>query len=191
MLTPDTVYVALKNAASSVNWLQIIIQTILFGIIIEFLRRMFQKELEFLKSEFAILQTTFSNNYSLVIDFFSAFTEHYRLCQEVVNSDVVQYSDGTSKRSDHIFLEKLDANVSEIKKFDPRIQLIFPQRVFQIYENSITAFNEFRDLVKSYTNLPDKPKKVLTEKFLQIDKLKSELEDELKKYLRTEKLYPN
>lgn len=121
---------ALKTMIANVNWLEIFIQTILFGIIIEFIRRKFQKENEFLKNELTIRQTTFSKNYFLIIDFYSTFFEHYRLCQKVANYDVTTYPDGKSEWTNSLFFEKLDYNVAEIKKYDPKIRLILPGHVF-------------------------------------------------------------
>lgn len=190
-MTPDTVMALVREGgSSSVNWLQILIQTLLVGIIAEILRRIFQKKLEFLKNEFTIIQTTFSKNYSVVTDYYSTFFKYYRLCQSVAYADFINSPDGPRRTTQKIFWENVDSCVKQLSEFEARIKLIFPERIVQIYEQSISAFNDFRDLVKLYNRLSDKPRKDLDDKFRQIHKIKEELETQLRKYLRTEQLYP-
>jgi len=89
-----------------------------------------------------------------------------------------------------IFLKTLDTNIEEIKYYDPKIRLILPKCVSEIYEKCLTAFNELRDIVINNKDAQKLPKEEMTKTFTKIDALKSLLEKELQKYLRIEKLNP-
>ena len=177
----------------TINWIQIIIQssiiTVLFGIITLIVRARFEKKLESLRNEFSIIQTAFSKNYSFVIDYYSNFYRHYRACQRVVNADGVEYPDKTIKNTEQIFLDNLDKYVTNLNEVESTIRLIFPEYLMNTHDESINAFNAFKDLIKSYYDYNiSKPKNELIPKFERIDEIKKELEKGLRKYLRTEKI---
>ncbi|MBA4311364.1 MAG: hypothetical protein C0417_01920 [Chlorobiaceae bacterium] len=177
----------------SINWLEIIIQSsiisIIFGIIAELTRRRFQKRLETLKNEFAIIQTTYEKNYTFILEYYTAFHKHYRICQKVVNADIIEYPDRTAKDTEEIFIDNLDSYVNNLNDIEPKIRLIFPKQLISTHERSISAFNNLRDLVKSYYKIRKKPSDDVVVAFRQIDEVKKELERGLKQYLRTEKLF--
>ncbi|MCH8942947.1 MAG: hypothetical protein IIA48_10990 [Bacteroidetes bacterium] len=179
--------------STSVNWLQIIIQssiiTIIFGIIVEIARQRFQKRLESLKNEFVIIQTAFENNYSFILEYYTNFHKHYRDCQKVVNADLIEYPDQTTKDTEELFIENLDNYVNDLNDIEPKIRLIFPEQLILTHEHSVNVFNNFRNLVKSYYQKSMKPKDDVVFAFKRIDEIKKELEKGLKKYLRTEKLF--
>ncbi|MFH1212738.1 MAG: hypothetical protein V1681_01495 [Candidatus Neomarinimicrobiota bacterium] len=175
------------------NWWYVIIQTVinglLFVLIIELFKHKFQIKEDLYKNELTIIHTTFSNNYSLIIDFYSSFYKHYRLCQRVTNHDIVTYLDGKTESLRQIFLKTIDTNIEEIKKYDPKIRLILPKRISEIYDKCLIAFNDLRDIIIEYKDTPDLPKGEMKKTFIRIDELKSLLEKELQNYLRIEKLY--
>ena len=188
-MNPDTLLNNKEIIESSINWWQIISQTFIFGIIVELARRYFQRELENLKKEFSIIQTTFSKNYSFVLDYYSNFYKHYRACQKVITANDVVYPDKTIKNTEEIFLENLDIYVSELNKVEPTIRLIFPENLVKIHDKSLEAFNAFRKLIKSYYDYDiRRPEDELISSFKKIDEIKKELEKGLRKYLRTEKI---
>jgi hypothetical protein len=179
--------------SNSVNWIQIVIQSsiisIIFGIIAEVARRRFQKRMESLKNEFAIIQTTFEKNYSFIFDYYTNFHKHYRACQKVVNADAIEYPDQSIKDTEELFIDNLDAYVNDLNDIEPKIRLIFPEQLILTHEHSVSVFNNFRGLVKSYYQKRIKPKDDVIFAFKRIDEVKKELERGLKKYLRTEKLF--
>jgi hypothetical protein len=195
IMHPDSLQVIKQASPAAINWIQLGIQTgvltLVFGFIGELFRRYLQRQLEFLKSEFVIIQTTFSNNYTFVLDYYSVYMTYYRACQKVVRFDVTQYPKQAAERTDHAFLAHLDQNVADLMRFDSKIRLIFPQGVLSLYLETIERFNEFAQIVKSFKTLSKKPKVELNKKFREIDELRLRLEKELKRYLRTEKLFPN
>ncbi|MCJ7554582.1 MAG: hypothetical protein MUO34_11940 [Ignavibacteriaceae bacterium] len=194
-MNTDTLTVIKEMGQSSVNWLQILIQSSIisgiFLIIVELVRRRFQKELETLKNEFAIIQTIFEKNHSFIFDYYTNFHKHYRACQKVVSADVIEFPDQTTIDTEELFMDNLDIYVNELNEIEPKIRLIFPHQLILIHENAIRVFNNFRGLVKSYYKKRIKPKDDIIFAFRSIDEIKKELEEELKKYLRTEKLFSN
>jgi hypothetical protein len=195
MVNPDTLVILAKETGTgSFSWLQVIVtiilQTLLLGILIEFLRRKFQKEIESMRNEFTIVQTTYSKNYSIVMDYYSSFIKYYRLCQEVVDADEIRFSDGTSRSTREIYWSNVDQCVHEINKMEAKVELILPEQVKRFERESISAFNGFKNVVRSFERPIDKPRKELIHAFTKIDDCKKDLAKELKLYLRTEKLYP-
>ncbi len=192
-MNTDTLMVIKQMESTSVNWLQIIIQSsiisVLFGIIAEIARRRFQKRLESLKNEFAIIQTTFEKNYSFILEYYTNFHKHYRNCQKVANADLIEYPDQTVKGTEELFINNLDTYVNGLNEIEPIIRLIFPEQLILTHEHSVNVFNNFRDLVKSYYKKRIKPNDEVVFAFRRIDEVKKELEKGLKKYLRTEKLF--
>ena len=192
-MNPDTLIVVKEMQSASINWLQILIQSSIisgiFLIIVELVKRRFQKQLELLKNEFAIIQTTFEKNYSFILEYYTNFHKHYRTCQKVVTADAIEYPDQTTKDTEELFIDNLDKYVYGLNEIEPKIRLIFPEQLILTHENSISAFNNFRGLVKSYYKIRMKPKDDVIFAFQRIDGVKKELEKELKKYLRTEKLF--
>lgn len=193
-MNPDTLYVLKDVNEQSINWLQIVIQssiiTVLFGIITLIVRARFEKKLESLKNEFSIIQTTFSKNYSFVLNYYSNFYKHYRACQRVVNADDVLYPDQTIKDTEEIFQKNLDIYVTELSNVEPTIRLIFPEYLMTVHDNSIDSFNKFKRIISSYYQFQGapKPKDELISSFTKINEVKNELEKGLRKYLRTEKI---
>ena len=190
----DTIVVLTNEMNSnSINWLQVLvtsIPTLILGLILAFWKKSLQEKLEFVKNEFIIIQTSFSNNYTVIMEYYSTFFKHYRDCQNVAYKDIIDYPDGSSKTTEKIFWDNLDDWVENVNKNEAKIKLILSEHILQINEQSISVFNEFRNLVRSYDGITEKPKNLLHSKFVEIDNIKKNLAKELKTYLRTEKLYP-
>jgi hypothetical protein len=174
------------------NWIQIIVQSIIISVIVvfftEWLKIIFQKKLESWKNELIIIQTSFSQNYSFILSYYTNFYKHYRRCCNVLNYDYKVYPDNTTKNSRETFLEQLNTYVKNVNEIEPTIRLIFPEHLMAVHDNSISVFNSFRSIIKSDIIQMGKPDQELISSFEQIQNVKNELEKGLRDYLRTERI---
>lgn len=82
------------------------------------------------------------------------------------------------------FFEQLDNYISESKAHEGKIRLVLPSHLLKLHEESITAFNEFKDVMKR-SRYDDTFHASKRDAFATIIDITDKLEAGLHEFLRT------
>ena len=137
--------------------------------------------------EFKLRESSYEKYLDLLLDYYSVFYRHYRLCQNATNQDAHLFDNGTKIKTKDIFFEQLGNYISELNDWEGKIRLVLPAHLLKLHEESITAFNEFKDVMKQ-TNYSEDFHSAKKDAFARIIDIKNKLEEGLRDFLRTERL---
>ena len=147
-----------------------------------FAKRTLQREAERFTSkltnfghELKIRESSYDKHLDLLLSYYAAFYRHYRICQNATNYDAHRFEDGTIINTRDTFWNNLEGSA----------RLLLPSSLLELHEESVAAFNAFKDVMKR-TTYDDKYQSDKREAFSRILVIQAKLEDGLRKYLRTE-----
>ena len=145
------------------------------------------KRLEEVRHELSLSKSTYDRYLELILNYFTIFYEHYRLCQRATNADGHRAPDGSITKTKDDFFDGLDLYLVELKEQEGRLRLLLPSNILKIYEESFDAFNNFKGAMKKFKNTGDarEAKRVA---FAEVNRVKSEMEAAIREFLRTENL---
>lgn len=159
-----------------------------------FVKRTLQREaavlsekLTYIGHEFKLRESSYEKYLDLLLDYYSMFYRHYRLCQNATNQDAHRFDDGTIVKTRDVFFEQLDNYVSELKAQEGKLRLVLPPHLLEFHEESIVAFNQFKDVMKR-DNYDESFQTARRETFAKIITVTDKLEGGLRDFLRTERL---
>lgn len=147
----------------------------------------FSERLADLSHELKLRESSYEKHLDLLLDYYSIFYRHYRLCQNATNQDAHKYPDGNIVKTKDVFFEQLDHYLSESKAQEGKARLVLPVHLLELHEESIAAFNEFKDAMKQ-TKYDEAFYESKIKAFAKIHSVKQRLEAGLREFLRTEHL---
>lgn len=147
----------------------------------------FTEKLADLGHELKLRESSYEKHLDLLLDYYSTFHRHYRLCQNATDQDAHQFPDGSIIKTKDVFFEQLDNYLSESKAQEGKTRLVLSAHLLALHEESISAFNEFKDVMKlpKYDEAFHESKR---QAFAKIDSTKKRIETGLREFLRTEHL---
>ena len=153
---------------------------------LERIRQDFRKELVNVKHEFGLVKSSYDKYLDKILEYYSAIYRLYKLCQNVVNYQESYFPSDDVKSTKQQYDENLNEFVDQCRMHSGIMRLILPEEIIKADENVTKSFNFFKNQFQLYSELTEDKK--LTAAFKEIDKQKNELESQLRKLLRTEKL---
>lgn len=135
--------------------------------------------------ELKLRESAYAKHLELLVRYYETFYRHYRICQSATNQDAYQFPDGSIVKTRDRFWEKLDGWRSEMGALEGSARLLLPSSLLDIHEESIAAFNQFKDVMKR-TVYDDKYQLDKRDAFARVDDVKLQLEAGLRAFLRTE-----
>ncbi len=137
--------------------------------------------------ELRLRESAYTKHLELLVSYYESFYRHYRICQTATNQDAYKYPDGNIESTKDIFWNNLEKYRSESGAMEGSARLLLPASLLEIHEESISAFNKFKDAMKreSYDQKYHQDKRMV---FSEIESIKLRMEDGLRKFLRTEKM---
>jgi hypothetical protein len=149
-------------------------------------RRLLQNGLEELRHELGLVRSTYEQHLNLILDYYSVFYRHYRLCQRTAGADGHR-KDGKITHTKEEFFSKLDQSISDWAATEGKLRLLLPSQALPIHLEAMKCFNQFKEAVDEFRNDDDSRKKK-EEAFKAIEDVKNKMEGALREFLRTEKL---
>jgi hypothetical protein len=150
-------------------------------------KRILQNELEELRHELGLVQSTYEQHLNLILDYYSVFYRHYRLCQRTASANAHRKPDGQVTYTKEEFFPKLDQFISDWATTEGKLRLLLPSKVLPIHLEAIERFNQFKQAVDEFRN-DEESRKKKEEAFKAIEDIKNQMEEALREFLRTEKL---
>jgi signal transduction histidine kinase len=147
----------------------------------------FSEQLAGLSHELKLRESSYSKHLDLLLEYYSIFYRHYRLCQNATNQDAHRMPDGTVIKTKEVFFEQLDSYLSESKAQEGKARLVLPTALLQLNEAAIEAFNEFKDAMKR-DRYDEEFQEQKRKAFGRVHSVKEQLESGLREFLRTEHL---
>ena len=147
----------------------------------------FSEQLAGLAHELKLRESSYAKYLDLLLDYYSVFYRHYRLCQNATNQDAHRLQDGTVIKTKEVFFDKLDQYLSESKAQEGKARLILPAHLLELHGEAIDAFNAFKDVMNRdmYDDVFHQKKR---DAFARVHSVKEKLEAGLREFLRTEQL---
>ena len=159
-----------------------------------FQQRILQKEqhklsaiIQNLQNELELEKSSYEHYLELIMNYYSTYYDHYRLCQHACEADAIRSPDGSITNTRTIFDSQLDAFLEKWSAQEGKIRLLLPAEILSTHEKSIEAFNEVRAAV-SKLNKSNETRAVKLAAFENLHKVKNEMEKLLRAFLRTESL---
>ena len=140
-----------------------------------------------LSHELKLRESAYTKHLELLLKYYEAFYRHYRICQNATNQDAYKFPDGSVKKTKDTFWEKLDTYRSELAVLEGSARLLLPASLLELHEESIAAFNQFKDAMKRDV-YDEKYHKDKRDAFAKIESIKLRMEAGLRKFLRTEQM---
>ena len=140
-----------------------------------------------LAHELKLRESAYGKHLDLLLEYYSIFYRHYRLCQNATNQDAHQLPDGRVVKTRDVFFEQLDQYLSESKAQEGKARLVLPAHLLALHGEAINAFNEFKDAMKR-TIYDEVFRESKRKAFAKVEATKTELEAGLRAFLRTEHL---
>jgi|GEM_PF-1053658 len=140
-----------------------------------------------LAHELKLRESAYTKHLELLIKYYESFYRHYRICQHATNQDAYKFPDGSVQDTKNIFWENLDAYISELGALEGSARLLLPASLLEIHEESISAFNQFKNAMKrdAYDEKYHEEKR---KAFTRIESVKLRMEAGLRNFLRTEQM---
>jgi hypothetical protein len=138
-----------------------------------------------LAHELKLRESAYAKHLELLVRYYETFYRHYRICQGATNQDAYQFPDGSVVKTRDTFWEKLDGWRSEMTALEGSARLLLPSSLLDVHEESIAAFNQFKDVMKR-TVYDDKYQSDKRDAFARVEDVKLRLEAGLRAFLRTE-----
>lgn len=137
--------------------------------------------------ELGLAKSSYDYYLDLILEYYQVFYRHYRMCQRAANADGHRLPDGTITSTQDEFLEALDSFLIDWATQEGKIRLLLPSRILALHGEAIDSFNVFKRAVEGFRK-DDATRKAKVEAFRKVESVKSQLEDALREFLRTEKL---
>lgn len=137
--------------------------------------------------ELGLAKSSYDHYLDLILEYYQVFYRHYRMCQRAANADGHQLPDGRITSTQDEFLEALDSFLTDWAAQEGKIRLLLPSRILALHAEAIDSFNVFKRAVEGFRK-DDATHQAKVEAFRKIESVKSQLEDALREFLRTEKL---
>lgn len=146
-----------------------------------------QRKLEELRHEMALTKSSYEHYLDLILNYYSTFYRHYRLCQRTASADAHRTPDGEITHTKDEFLAQIDQFLREWADQEGRIRLLLPAKIMSVHEDAIKCFNDFKRAIDAFKHDEEShEKKKVT--FRAVDEVKSRMEVLLREFLRTEQL---
>ena len=145
-----------------------------------------EAELAAIRHELSIVRTSYEHHLNLLLNYYDTFWRHYRMCQEAANVDATRDRDGNITDTKDKFLNALGSFLEEWLSKEGQIRLILPEPLMECHEAAINAFNRFRDAIDAFDTSPE-TRQEKEDAFLEIHSIKDNMEEGLRKFLRTER----
>jgi hypothetical protein len=142
--------------------------------------------LENLKQELGLARVSYDKHVEHIVDYYSLLYGHYQTCQRTEHADIFRHPEREDADAKAGFMSGIDAFAAEWNSRQGKLRLILPSKCLVLHEELITAFNEFKDAVGRYDRNSSERRGELRICFMNIDRLKGELEKSLRAYLRTD-----
>lgn len=146
-------------------------------------KRILQTELH----ELGLAKSSYDHYLDLILEYYQVFYRHYRMCQRAANADGHRLPDGTITSTQDEFFEALDDFLVDWGAKEGKVRLLLPSRILKLHIEAIDCFNIFKKSVEGFRK-NDETRQAKVEAFRELENVKSQLEDALRKFLRTEKL---
>lgn len=146
-------------------------------------KRILQTELH----EFGLAKSSYEHYLDLILEYYQVFYRHYRMCQRAANADAHRLPDGTITTTQDEFFDALDDFLVEWAAKEGKIRLLLPSKILELHVEAIDCFNVFKKSVDGFRK-DDKTRQAKVEAFRELENVKSQLENALREFLRTEKL---
>jgi len=147
----------------------------------------FSQRLAAITHEFGLQKSSYEQHLGLLLDYYSSFYRHYRLCQRAANADAYRMPDGELVGTKDTFFEGLEVFLNDLRSQEGRFRLLLPSNLLDLHGEAIDCFNGFKDVMKSVQN--DEQSKIRkAEAFARIESVKQRIERDLRSFLRTEHL---
>ncbi|KAB7690885.1 hypothetical protein [Plesiomonas shigelloides] len=140
-----------------------------------------------IEHELAIEKSTYEHYLELIMNYYSTYYEHYRLCQFACEVELIKNPDGSISNTKRTFNSKLDTFINKWSEQEGKVRLLLPSDILEIHSESIQAFNDVRDAVSKSNNSDDTINNKI-EAFKRLHSVKEKMEIALRKFLRTENL---
>ena len=137
--------------------------------------------------ELGLAKSSYDHYLDLILNYYKLFYQHYRLCQRASYADGHEKDDGTITSTKDEFFEKLDYFLTEWAEREGKIRLLLPAPILATHMEAVTAFNSFKRVMQKFDSSPESHKAKF-DSFVKIDDVKKKLEQQLRDFLRTEKL---
>ncbi|NRA56493.1 MAG: hypothetical protein HRU23_20365 [Gammaproteobacteria bacterium] len=145
-------------------------------------------KLELVKSEMSLNQTSYENQLDHIVNYYTTYYEHYRICQQLASFEAYGSPTKADICTKDLFMEKVDTFVLDWEKIEPRIRLILSPLAFELHGQAIDEFNEFNKLVRKLNKNDYDEKEEIRASFVKIHEIKNLMEQQLRSYLRTDKI---
>lgn len=159
-----------------------------------FQQRILQKEqhklsetLQKLQNELELEKSSYEHYLELIMNYYSTYYDHYRLCQHACEADAIKNPDGSITNTKITFDSQLDEFLKKWSAQEGKIRLLLPAEILSTHEESIKAFNEVRAAVNKFKN-SNETRAVKLAAFENLHRVKNEMEKLLRAFLRTESL---
>ena len=146
------------------------------------------REIEELRKEIGLTSSSYDKHLGHVVDYYQIFYRHYLLCQRTAHADIVRHPDREDLNTKKDFLNKIDAFAEDWNSRQGLLRLVLPSSSMEIHEQIVTALNDFKDKVDDFDNRSQESRDALLHSFKEIDRLKQQLEANLRTHLRTDKV---
>ena len=145
------------------------------------------QQLAAITHELGLQKSSYEQHLGLLLDYYSSFYRHYRLCQRAANADAYRMPDGELVWTKDTFFDGLDTFLSDFRSQEGKIRLILPSHLLDLHGEAIDCFNGFKDVMKSVRH-DEQSKAAKAAAFARIDAVKQRIERNLRGFLRTEHL---
>lgn len=140
-----------------------------------------------LENELALEKSSYEHYLELIMNYYSTYYDHYRLCQHACEADAIRNPDGSITNTKNTFDSQLDVFLKKWSAQEGKVRLLLPTEILEIHEESIQAFNNVRDAVRKFKN-SDETKAGKISAFKNLHTVKIKMESSLRIFLRTESL---
>jgi len=149
------------------------------------------KGIEELRQELSLLKTNYEKNSDWIIEFYSMFYRHYQAAFRAAKSDMIQHPDRTDENTKETYMDKVDTLAFEWNEMQSAARILLPSTLLSLHECAVDKLNNFKDAVKVFDNSDTKSRRLVEVRFNELHDLKDEMESEIRKYLKSEKLGKN
>jgi len=146
-----------------------------------------EHQLSELSHELSLAKSSYDHYLDLILDYYKIFYRHYRLCQRASGADAHKQPDGSVTFTKDDFFNSLDTHLAEWSDREGKIRLLLPTPILGTHMEATDAFNIFKRALKEF-DTSEESRQAKKNAFLVIDSVKGKLEQQLRDFLRTERL---
>ena len=137
--------------------------------------------------ERGLAKSSYDRYLDLILEYYKMFYSHYRLCQRASGADAHRQPDGTITYTRDDYLNALDAQREEWSGQEGMLRILLPSPILATHMQAIDAFNKFKRAIDAFDATPG-THQVKKDAFVVVDAVKKTLEQQLRDFLRTERL---